>query len=345
MKRIAVLLVCLSLLCLGACSALAATADAAVVAKGTIKITAPYAGTLLPFDYAAGDSVAAGDTLFSLQTTPVLAPQNGTVAAVFAHPGSDAAGVSQHYGAVVVLEPEHPLYLAANTSSAYDDDDNRYIHAGEFVWLKNGSDKGTGTVTSVSAPNYVVEILSGPFDLDDNVRIFRDSNMTASNEIGKGKVSRYPDISVTASGRVTAVHATAGQSIAEGSPLFEVVDPSAPVDAGTDIASPASGVLSSLYVTSGTLVYRGQLLCEITDLANLELRCEIDELDYPSLHVGDTLSYTLDAFPGRTFQGTVSRIGNLGSARQNASYYDVRLTLPPDVPVRPGMNGTVTLKD
>ena len=44
-------------LTLTASCALAATADAKIVAPNTEKITAPFAGTLLPFDYENGDSV------------------------------------------------------------------------------------------------------------------------------------------------------------------------------------------------------------------------------------------------------------------------------------------------
>ena len=80
-------------LTLTASCALAATADAKIVAPNTEKITAPFAGTLLPFDYETGDSVSAHETLFTLDTTPVYATQAGTVSAVFASVGDDASGV------------------------------------------------------------------------------------------------------------------------------------------------------------------------------------------------------------------------------------------------------------
>ena len=48
-------------LTLTAACALAATADAKIVAPNTEKITAPFAGTLLPFDYETGDSRTAAD--------------------------------------------------------------------------------------------------------------------------------------------------------------------------------------------------------------------------------------------------------------------------------------------
>ena len=194
-------------LTLTASCALAATADAKIVAPNTEKITAPFAGTLLPFDAELGDSVSAGETLFTLDTVPVYAAQAGTVSAVFAKVGDDASGVAAHYGALAVVEPKNALYIDASTEQAYDDADNRYIHAGESLHLKMGNTKGTGVVTGVSGKKYTVEILTGDYDVGDTVRCFRESTTPSDSEVGRGKVTRYADVQVLAdSGRIAAVH-------------------------------------------------------------------------------------------------------------------------------------------
>lgn len=212
-------------LTLTASCALAATADAKIVAPNTEKITAPFAGTLLPFDYETGDSVSAHETLFTLDTIPVYATQAGTVSAVFASVGDDASGVAAHYGALAVIEPKNALYIDASTDQAYNDADNRYIHAGETLYLKLSNDKGTGVVTSVSGKKYTVEILSGSFDVDDTVRCFRESTTPSDSEVGRGKVTRYADVQVNAnSGRIAAVHVKPGDAVEVGDLLFELVD-------------------------------------------------------------------------------------------------------------------------
>ena len=106
-------------LTLTASCALAATADAKIVAPNTEKITATFAGTLLPFDYEIGDSVSAHETLFTLDTPPVYATQAGTISAVFASVGDDASGGAAHYGALAVIEPKNALYIDASTDQAY----------------------------------------------------------------------------------------------------------------------------------------------------------------------------------------------------------------------------------
>ena len=331
-------------LTLTASCALAATADAKIVAPNTEKITAPFAGTLLPFDYETGDSVSAHETLFTLDTTPVYATQAGTVSAVFASVGDDASGVAAHYGALAVIEPKNALYIDASTDQAYNDAENRYIHAGETLYLKLNNNKGTGIVTSVSGKKYTVEILTGDYDVDDTVRCFRESTTPSDSEVGRGKVTRYADVQVRAnSGRVAAVHVKPGDTVEVGDLLFELVDAQSEKNASRSIAASSDGVITALNTASGAQVYRGQLLCEVADMSALELSAEVDELDLNSIAVGDTLSYTLDAFDGETFTGTVTQIYSVGAKKQNATYFDVRITLPAGKTLLPGMNGTVTI--
>ena len=331
-------------LVLAASCALAETANASIVAPNTVKITAPFSGTLLPFDLTAGDEVAAGDALFTFDTTPIHATQGGTVAAVFGQAGDDAEGVTSRYGSVLVIEPEHPLYVAASTAQAYDDDDTRYLHAGETLYLKCGNEKGTGRVTSVSGSSYIVEILTGNFDVGDTVRCFRESSMPSDSETGRGSVTRYADVSVAAQGRIAAVHVKEGDTVSTGDLLLEVVDSLCPTDVSLTLTAPVSGAVTLLNTASGAQVYRGQLLCEIADLSALELSAEVDELDLSGVKVGDMLSYTLDAYAGQVFSGTVTAIRPIGTKKQNATYFDVRITLPTGKTLLPGMNATVTLR-
>ena len=70
---------------------------------------------------------------------------------------------------------------------------------------------------------------------------------------------------------------------------------------------------------------------------------QVDELDLAAIRVGDSLSYTLDAYAGETFTGRVTQIRPIGTARQNATYFDVRVTIDTGKMILPGMNGTVTV--
>jgi len=341
--KLSVFTALLLILSLSCAAALGATANASIVAPETMKVTAPFSGTLRPFDLTMGDSVNGGDVLFEIDTIPVYAKQSGTVAAVLASEGDDADGVIARHGALAVIEPELALYIDADTHYAYDDEDNRYLHAGETLYLKCSNEKGEGRVTSVNGKDYIVEILDGSFDVDDTVRCFRESAMPSDSETGRGKVKRYADANVLSSGRVAKVHVQPGDNVAVGDLLFEMIDAISEKDASPVITAPVSGAVTLMQAASGAQVYRGMLLCEIADLSALELSAEVDELDLSAIRVGDVLTYTLDAYGEKTFTGTVTEIRPIGTPRQNATYFDVRITAPQDVTVLPGMNATVQL--
>lgn len=343
MKKLSVFTVLLLILCLACTGALAATANASIVAPVTHKLTAPFAGTLLPFDLTQGDAVNAGDLLFALDTTPVYAAQNGTVAAVFVSEGDDGAGAQNHYGAMAYIEPEYPLYIDADNEEAYDKDENFYQHVGEAVYLKWNTTTGAGMITKVDGDDYIVEIHSGDFDPDDTVRCFRESHHPQGSEIGRGKVKRFADIAVNAGGRVAKVHVKPGDTVKTGDLLFEMIDAQSALGVSPEIIAPVSGAVTQLAAVSGAQVYRGQLLCEIADLSQMELSVELDELDLTSVSVGDSLSYTLDAYGEKVFTGTVTKVRPIGAKRQNATYFDVRVIVPQGMTVLPGMNGTVLL--
>ena len=101
MKRVFRVLICAVLLAsLPAVPASAETdLSAYSISSGTVQasrfedLTAPCSGTLLPFDWNAGDTVAAGDVLFQMMTTRVTAPVNGSVSALFVEEGEDRKSV------------------------------------------------------------------------------------------------------------------------------------------------------------------------------------------------------------------------------------------------------------
>lgn len=330
-------------LTLCAACALGATANASIVAPSTVKITAPFAGTLLPFDLSAGEEIAKDAPLFEIDTTPVYAPVSGKVSAVFAAVNDDASGLMSHYGALAAIEPRYPLYIDADTDNAHDNDDNQYLHTGETLYLKRNSEKGTGVVVSVHDDDYIVEIRTGNFDLDELVYCYRESAMPYDSKTGDGKVKRFDDVLVSGSGRIAAVHVQSGDTVSAGDLLFETIDAQSAPGVSPVICAPVSGAVMSVNTVSGAQVARGTLLCEIADLSKLELSAEIDELDLNAIQIGDTLTYTLDAYGSETFTGTVTQIRPVGTKKQNATYFDVRLTLPQGKKLLPGMNATILL--
>lgn len=352
--RMVALLICISILA-SALVALAqettteeyikspATANATVIAPQASYVTAPYTGTLLPFSWNVGDAVIQGDALFEMDSIKVYAPTSGVLRAMFAEEGVAAEGIVSRYGALCVIEPLQPYYLDASTSDAYNSSKNKFIRAGQILYLKKDNEKGEGRVTSVSQDKYIVEILDGDYHMEDTVKCYQESGYANDSVTGTGKVRRYDDTTVTAAGRVLTIHKQEGDRVAEGDLLFELIDEGSMPGSSRDITAPDQGVVSALHVAPGSQVYQGQLLCEIINLNELELSVEVDEVDLSNLTIGNTLPFVLDAFGDREFQGTITEIRPLGTNHQNAAYFDVRVSLPQEAGILPGMNATVTV--
>lgn len=340
----------LSLLCSPALAAdltQSPTATGVVRSAHTQDLVAPYSGTLLPFDWEAGDSVAADELLVQMDTVKIYAPCSGTLGIVFAVPGDDAQSVCSRYGGIAAIEPDNPYILNATTKSAYDDPDNKYIHIGETLYFKSTSSSritGEGRVISVSGGSYRVEVTSGELELDETVTLYRDPLYDKESVVGKGTCAAADPILVQSTGRILRTVLSKGAHVKTGDLLFEAA--SADADSSLEsaaLASPFDGVISALNVLSGQQVAKGQVLMTLSDCSRLEVTCDVDEVDLGALRVGDSLPIVFDFVPDTVYQGTISEISSLGTVKQNAAYYTVTLTLG-DVPgLRLGMSATVYL--
>lgn len=128
------------------------------------------------------------------------------------------------------------------------------------------------------------------------------------------------------------------------------------------ILSPVNGIIAQKLVNPGELVSAGQKLFTIADADDNWLSARIEETRIGQLHIGQEVTFTIDAYPGRTFTGSIYQISPAVSAlfslisTENVSGYftkimqrvPIRITLPkstpsqpPDVVFRLGMQGTI----
>ena len=330
-KRI--LTLCLALCLTAACAAGLAedwsrytVASAVVSAAKWTDLTAPYSGVLMPFDVRIGDTVKKGDVLFRMQVNTLYAPENGSVTAVFARKGDDAAGVCAHFGGLMAIEGEHPFLINATTSHATVE--NRELRPGQTLYFRSertGREEGSGRVIAVSGDNYVVEILSGKFMVRETMNLYRNADYTART--GIGTVALRNPVLITAAGRVADLLVSEHGKIIAGQPLATLLGPDADPGASSWVAAPADGVIALLGVQPGQQVWKGALLARIYHTGAPEIVADVDEMDLPRLKVGDTCPVVLDLDPDTVHYATVREIGGLGVTRQNAAYFTVRLTL------------------
>jgi HlyD family secretion protein len=124
------------------------------------------------------------------------------------------------------------------------------------------------------------------------------------------------------------------------------------------IKSPVTGVILSRQVDPGQTVAASfntpTLFLIAEDLSKMELEVKVDEADVGQVKDGQSASFTVDAWPGKTFPAAIKRV-NVGSNSSTAATssssaasgvisYGTLLTVEnPDLTLRPGMTATATI--
>lgn len=307
-----------------------AVANGVVSAVKHVDVTAPYSGTLLPFDLEAGDAVKAGDPLFSMMTTTIYASESGTVEHIFAAPGDDAASVSARFGGLVAVDPTNTLQITASITGSYNKAENKILHVGETLYFRSAQanhETGHGVVVMISGENYVVDILEGEFTLKEQLTLYRDDDYSQKECVGKGVVTRRDPVLSAGQGRVSEILVSVGDQVSAGTPLLTLMGPDADYGASPAITAPADAVAASVAAGAGQQVWKGQVLARLYLTDALEIVAEVDEVDLNGLRAGDSVYVTLDTDPDKVLIGTVTEISGMGVTRQNAAYYTVHVSL------------------
>jgi membrane fusion protein (multidrug efflux system) len=88
------------------------------------------------------------------------------------------------------------------------------------------------------------------------------------------------------------------------------------------ITAPASGVIAKRTAEAGALVQPGQSLMSIVPDSEVWVTANLKETQLANVRVGDAVEFTVDAYPGRKFEGKVESLSPATGARFSL--------LPPD---------------
>ena len=116
----------------------------------------------------------------------------------------------------------------------------------------------------------------------------------------------------------------------------------------TKIYSPIDGVVISRNVDVGQTVaasLQAPVLFTIAeDLRKMQVDTNVSEGDVGRLKEGMKAWFTVDAFPGKRFHGTIAQIRNAATNVQNVVTYDAVIKVDNDqLELRPGMTANVTI--
>ena len=116
----------------------------------------------------------------------------------------------------------------------------------------------------------------------------------------------------------------------------------------TDIVSPVDGVVVSRNIDVGQTVaasFQTPVLFLIAeDLTKMQVNANVSESDIGAAREGQATTFSVDAYPDRTFAGTVVQVRNAPLNVQNVITYDVVIAADnTDLALRPGMTANVEI--
>jgi HlyD family secretion protein len=114
----------------------------------------------------------------------------------------------------------------------------------------------------------------------------------------------------------------------------------------TIIRSPVDGVVVARNVDVGQTVAASlqapTLFVIAQDLGKMQVDTNVDEADVGRVQVGQQATFTVDAFPGRTFSGAITQVRKAAQVLQNVVTYDVVVSAAnPDLKLLPGMTANI----
>jgi len=129
----------------------------------------------------------------------------------------------------------------------------------------------------------------------------------------------------------------------------------------TTVRAPIDGVVTTLRVKAGEVTVIGTMnnpgtqLLTVSDMSTVEAVLMVDETDTPTVQVGQKALLNIDAYPGRTFDGLVTEVGNSPilkddpdlqglTTTSDAINFKVKVTVvEPPPTVRPGFSVTADI--
>jgi len=177
---------------------------------------------------------------------------------------------------------------------------------------------------------------------DDSVRIarrdaeLRKSNLIAQADLDTATATRDGNKAALAAAKAAVLQARADDATAQANLEF------------TNIRSPIDGIVVTRSVDVGQTVAAAfqapTLFLIANDLTKMQILANIDEADVGKVHEQSQARFTVDAYPGETFTGTIRQVRQSPNTIQNVVTYPAVIDAPnPDGKLRQGMTASVTI--
>jgi HlyD family secretion protein len=225
-----------------------------------------------------------------------------------------------------------------------DADFNAVVHRGEVLAridpaaMQAAIDQGTAAVAKSQA-----EVEQASVALENaeaqytRMAALHEKQLMTDSDLEDAKVTRDSDAA-----DLEAAHARVAQAKAG-------LDQNRLTLAQTVIVSPVDGIVLARNVDVGQTVVasmQAQTLFVIAaDLRKMQLNAIVDESDMGRVRAGERVAFTVEAYPGRTYTGTVAQVRINPVLDQNVVTYTAIVNVAnDDLTLRPGMTANVAVR-
>jgi multidrug resistance efflux pump len=136
---------------------------------------------------------------------------------------------------------------------------------------------------------------------------FINSSKVVSTDNAQIDGTQIPIVAPT-SGTLVGWTGTIGSVLRRDQVVGRVQQQGAYVQPQLPIRAPAAGTIANSDTTEGAYVTAGAQLAIAYDPANVYVTARVDETDINDVEVNQPVDFTVDAYPGRSFHGTVQEI-------------------------------------
>lgn len=300
-----------------------------VLGKGTAELSDPVqvsasSGLVTNVYISENSYVKKGDNLFKfdednvrkdieakkLEIQQVQSELNNLKANLGVNQGGGAATSGTNKGSIVVTIPRDDLPVGATATVQKMNTANTTI--------------GTGTL-QVNDP-VAIDISSGIVEnvyVSENSMVQRDDNLLklSGDDIKASITSKNLDIK---------------QNQLD-------IDNSKTILDKTSIISPIDGIIAALNVNAGDNISSSKVAATVLDPDQMQVVVSVDELDIDKIKIGSKAKVDLDAVPGKTFDGEVTKIATLGKTTNGVTNYDVTVIIKNADVMKVGMTANVKI--
>lgn len=293
------------------------------------------------------------------EITSVKSPVRGRVKYLPAKSGDDVLADIGAYGALALISTDEKMALEIASTA-----DLALYSEVEVVWEKGHA---TGTVVAKTVDGYRITLKDDGTPYQAQAKVYDGDTL-----LGEGTILINAPVTVLANGgQIKSVRVSENTQVSAGGGLFSLEyapDSASYITALADrnekaalyqtlldyisdprVLAPVDGYIDEVQLKDDTDIAEATASDGLSDAFSIhtggavKMSIDVDELDIDDVALNQSVSVTLDAYPGETFTASVTHISRIGESDASITTYPVEVTLKYDERLLEGMNGSAVI--